>query len=486
MNCNIADIINAIKPVKLLGPAIGEVSGICIDSRKVQPDWLYAAMPGTTTDGHLYINTAIEKGARYILCTEVKEQNPEITYLVVQDVPQALGMACRVFYNHPTSQIRLVGTTGTNGKTTISTLLFDLFTNMGYKCGLISTVENRIGETVVPSTHTTPDCVGLNELLHQMLEEGCDYCFMECSSHAIHQQRIAGLEFAGGIFTNITHDHLDYHETFDNYRYAKKAFFDQLPATAFALTNKDDRNGMFMLQNTKASRYTYAMKNGADFTVKVMESDFAGMQLQIAGKDMWVGLVGEFNAYNIAAVYGAAFLLTEGDETLPVRLSSLARVNGRFEAIAGPDRKTAIVDYAHTPDALENVIRTINQIRGNSARLITVVGCGGDRDETKRPEMGAIAARLSDRAIFTSDNPRSENPDDIINQMEKGVEGQYYKKILKITDRREAIKAAALMAEAGDVILIAGKGHETYQEIKGVKHPFDDKRTIHELFTTLK
>lgn len=485
-SCPIQDIINQVKPSGIAGIATGEVAGLTLDSRKCEPGFLYAAMPGTNTDGHTFIDKAIANGARYIICNKVEEKHPEVTYLFTDDVPAALGKACKTFYNNPSSRLKLVGTTGTNGKTTVSTLLFELFTRMGHRCGLISTVENRIGDQTISSTHTTPDSVGLNSLLSKMVDSGCEYCFMECSSHAIHQQRISGLEFAGGVFTNITHDHLDYHGTFDNYRYAKKAFFDQLPAQAFALTNKDDKNGLFMLQNTPATRYSYAMKSSADFRVKVIESDFAGMQLQIDGKEIWVSLVGEFNAYNLAAVYGAAFLLTGESEDIAVQLSSLGRVNGRFEAISGPERRTAIVDYAHTPDALENVIKTINQIRGNHRRLITVVGCGGDRDQAKRPEMGAISARYSDRVILTSDNPRSEEPEAIISQMEQGIEGQYYKKMLKITDRAEAIKAAAMISEPGDVILIAGKGHETYQEIKGVKHPFDDKKTIQSIFQQLK
>jgi UDP-N-acetylmuramoyl-L-alanyl-D-glutamate--2,6-diaminopimelate ligase len=478
----ISHIITKLRPKNIIGSQEIDITGVCIDSRKANQGYLYAAMPGTHADGHDFIQKAIENGATVILASRIENPQQDITYLQVDDVAEAMGIACHLFYGEPTKTLKLVGTTGTNGKTTVSTLLFELFSAMGHRCGLVSTVENRIGGEVIPSTHTTPDTAGLNALLAKMVESGCEYCFMECSSHAIHQRRIAGLNFTGAVFTNLTHDHLDYHKTFDNYLKAKKQFFDDLPATAWALTNKDDRNGMIMLQNTKAARYTYAMKSGADFTVKILESDFQGMQLRLDGKDAWVNLVGAFNAYNLVAVYGAAFLLTSGEEDIILPLTKAGRVNGRFEAIHGPDRVTAIVDYAHTPDALENVIKTINEIRGNNAQLITVVGCGGNRDAAKRPEMGKIAAQLSSKVILTSDNPRDEDPEAIISQMEEGVEGQHYKKLLKITDRKEAIRAATMLAAAGDVILIAGKGHETYQEIKGVKHPFDDKAIIKSLF----
>jgi UDP-N-acetylmuramoyl-L-alanyl-D-glutamate--2,6-diaminopimelate ligase len=375
-----------------------------------------------------------------------------------------------------------VGTTGTNGKTSVSTLLFDLFTLRGNRCGLVSTVENRIQQTIIPSTHTTPNIAALHKLLAQMADAGCSYCFMEVSSHAIDQQRIAGVPFAAGVFTNITHDHLDYHKTFDNYIKAKKQFFDGLPSTAIAITNKDDKSGMVMLQNTKAMRYTYAMKQMADFTVKVIEHDFTGMQIHLNDTEFWSSLIGGFNAYNLCAVYATAFLLTDGDEELPIQMSALGKVNGRFEVIRGPQRITAIVDYAHTPDALKNVIQTINDIRKNSANLITVVGCGGNRDQTKRPEMARIAAEMSNRVIITSDNPRMEDPLEISNQMEAGVPPQHYKKILKISDRKEAIKTACMLANPGDIILVAGKGHETYQDIRGVKHPFDDKVVVSESF----
>ncbi len=482
MTVNLQHIINRLKPVTVIGQSDAAINGVCIDSRKAEKGFLYAAMPGTHADGHDFIDKAIDNGATAILAKSINNPKDGITYILVNDVAESMGIACHLFYGEPTKTLKLVGTTGTNGKTTVSTLLFELFTAMGHRCGLVSTVENRIGTEIIPSTHTTPDTAGLNALLAKMVEEGCEYCFMECSSHAIHQRRIAGLEFTGAVFTNLTHDHLDYHKTFDNYLKAKKQFFDELPSGAWALTNKDDRNGMIMLQNTKAARYTYAMKSGADFTVKILESDFQGMQLKLDGKEAWVNLVGAFNAYNLAAVYGAAFLLTAGEEDIMLPLTKAGRVNGRFEAINGPERVTAIVDYAHTPDALENVIKTINDIRGNHAQLITVVGCGGNRDAAKRPEMGKIAARLSSKVIFTSDNPRDEDPETIIQQMEEGVEGQYFKKLLKITDRKEAIRTAAMLAAPGDVILIAGKGHETYQEIKGVKHPFDDKAIVRSIF----
>jgi UDP-N-acetylmuramoyl-L-alanyl-D-glutamate--2,6-diaminopimelate ligase len=402
--------------------------------------------------------------------------------VLVSDVREALGGICRNFFDDPSRKLTLVGVTGTNGKTTVSSLLYQLFTGMGAKCGLISTVSYIIGTESFPSTHTTPDVVSLHALLARMVAEGCSYCFMEVSSHAADQRRIAGLHFAGGIFTNITHDHLDYHGTFANYLKAKQSFFDHLDRDAFAITNRDDRNGQVMIQNTKASRYTYGMHGNADFNGKILERDFSGMLMQINGQEAWFSLIGAFNAYNLMAVYAAAFLLTEGNETLTVALSKVGRVHGRFEPVSGPNRITAIIDYAHTPDALQNVLETINQIRSRNEQLITVMGCGGNRDRAKRPEMGRIAGRLSDRVILTSDNPRMEDPAAIIEEIKAGVEPQDYKKILSITDRKEAIKTALALAGKGDVILIAGKGHETYQEIQGVKHPFDDRQIITELF----
>jgi UDP-N-acetylmuramoyl-L-alanyl-D-glutamate--2,6-diaminopimelate ligase len=479
-------VIQNLKHFQFTGNEKAVVAGITIDSRNVASNFMYAAIKGTQVDGHDFIEKAIELGATVILHESEVANVSGISYIQVSDVTEALGEIALQFYDEAADQLVIVGTTGTNGKTTVSTLLFELFTKLGYVCGLVSTVENRIGNKIIPSTHTTPNVIALHALFAQMVEEGCTHCFMEVSSHAIDQNRIAGIKFAGGIFTNITHDHLDYHKTFENYIKAKKRFFDQLPAESFAITNKDDKNGMVMLQNCKATKYSYGLRGTADFKVRVLESDFNGMLLQINGKDIWTSLVGDFNAYNFLAVYGAAFLITEGIEEIEVPLSALGRVNGRFEAIAGTDSKTAIIDYAHTPDALENVIKTINNIRQNGVKLITVVGCGGNRDAEKRPEMGGIAARLSDKAIFTSDNPRNEDPNTIINQMEAGVEVHLLKKILKITDRKEALKTAILLSDPGDVILVAGKGHETYQEIQGVKHPFDDKKIMAELFNQLK
>ena len=479
-------LIPNLTNAKIVGNNETKVSALTIDSRTVVADSLYAALIGTQADGHDFVAKAIELGAKTILHQSPLDYVEGISYVQVADVQKALGQIALHFYDEAADQLIIVGTTGTNGKTTVSTLLFELFTKLGYTCGLVSTVENRIGNTTVPSTHTTPNVIALHELFGKMVDAGCTHCFMEVSSHAIDQNRIAGVKFAGGIFTNITHDHLDYHKTFDNYLKAKKRFFDQLPEDAFAITNKDDKNGSVMLQNCKGTKYTYGLRGNADFKVKVLESDFNGMLLQINGKDIWTSLVGDFNAYNFLAVYGAAFLITDGLEEIEIPLSSLGLVNGRFEAIAGSDNKTAIVDYAHTPDALENVIKTINNIRQNGVKLITVVGCGGNRDAEKRPEMARIAAQLSDKVIFTSDNPRNEDPNEIIQQMEAGVEAHLLKKTIKITDRQDALKTAILLSEPGDVILVAGKGHETYQEIKGVKHPFDDKKIMSDLFNQLK
>jgi UDP-N-acetylmuramoyl-L-alanyl-D-glutamate--2,6-diaminopimelate ligase len=480
-------LIANLDAAEVFGSTDIEISGLQIDSRAVGQGSLYAAMKGTTVDGHSFIDACIEAGATAILCEDLPTSRREnIAYIQVKNTAKALGEICLNFYDRKAENITIVGTTGTNGKTSVSTLLFDLFTLRGELCGLISTVENRIGTQIIPSTHTTPNIVALHGLLAQMADAGCTYCFMEVSSHAVDQRRIAGVPFAAGVFTNITHDHLDYHKTFDNYIKAKKQFFDELPATAVAVTNKDDRNGMVMLQNTKAMRYTYAMKQPADFTVRVSENDFTGMQLQLNQTEFWTPLIGGFNAYNLCAVYATAFLLTEGDTELPIQMSALGKVNGRFEVLRGPNRITAIVDYAHTPDALKNVLQTINDIRKNSVNLITVVGCGGNRDQTKRPEMAKIAAEMSNRAVFTSDNPRFEDPQEILNQMEAGVDPQHYKRMIKITDRKEAIKTAVLMASPGDIILVAGKGHETYQDIQGVKHPFDDKIILSETFKLIE
>ncbi len=488
MNRQLSSLLESISSTQCLGADVHSqsIQDITIDSRKASTGVLFAALQGTQVDGHDFIPKAIEQGCTAILCsTSPKEINPKCCYILCADVRETLGKICKEFHNNVIDDLIIVGTTGTNGKTSVSTLLFDYFTQQGYQCGLVSTVEYRIGKTVLPSTHTTPDIVGLHQLMAEMAKAGCTHCFMEVSSHAAHQNRIASIPFTLGIFTNITRDHLDYHGTFDNYLKAKKSFFDNLPASAMAITNKDDKNGMVMIQNTKAIRYTYAMKQSADFTVRVLEHDFNGMQLQLNKQALWTPLIGEFNAYNLCAVFAAVFLLTQGDEEAAVKMSALGTVNGRFQVLQGPNRITAIIDYAHTPDALENVIGTINQIRKNSAQLITVVGCGGNRDQGKRPQMGKIAASLSSKVIFTSDNPRNESPESIIAQMQEGVEPQHFKRTLKITDRKEAIRTACMLAQPGDVILIAGKGHETYQEIQGVKHPFDDKQITQESFNLI-
>ena len=484
---SLKQLIATLDSAQVFGQVEVEVNGLQIDSRSVSSGNLYAAMKGTTVDGHTFIEGCLNAGASAILCEVLPASLRDgVAYVLVDHVAKALGEICLNFYDRKAENITIVGTTGTNGKTSVSTLLFDLFTLRGNLCGLISTVENRIGTDIIPSTHTTPNILALHGLLAQMADAGCSHCFMEVSSHAVDQRRIAGVPFAAGVFTNITHDHLDYHKTFDNYIKAKKQFFDELPADAFAVTNKDDRNGMVMLQNTKAMRYTYAMKQPADFTVRVSEHDFTGMQLQLNQTEFWTPLIGGFNAYNLCAVYATAFLLTEGDAELPIQMSALGKVNGRFEVLRGPNRITAIVDYAHTPDALKNVLQTINEIRKNSVNLITVVGCGGNRDQAKRPEMGKLASAMSNRAILTSDNPRLEDPQSILEQMEAGVEPQNYKRIVKIVDRKEAIKTAVLMAQSGDIILVAGKGHETYQDIQGVKHPFDDKIILSETFKLIE
>lgn len=466
----------------MLGDTSIAITSLCLDSRKAEKGSVFFAVKGSLTDGHKYIPAVIESGAAAIVCQELPANPSEnIVWIQVTDTLEVIGpMAC-TFYDNPSHEFKLVGVTGTNGKTTVASLLYQLYTRLGYKCGLVSTVQNIIGTTPIPATHTTPDAISLTALLRQMADEDCSFVFMECSSHAIHQNRIKGQKFAGGIFTNITHDHLDYHHTFDNYLKAKKKFFDELESDAFALTNKDDRNGQVMLQNTPASKYNYAMKGMADFHCRIIEHDFRGMLLEIDGQEAWYRLTGTFNAYNLLAVYAAAFLLGEEKEQIITALSTLPPVRGRFEYIQSDSGLIAIVDYAHTPDALKNVLETINQIRSKNEQLITIIGCGGDRDATKRPEMAEVAVELSDRAIFTSDNPRNEDPEAILEDMMKGVPGQHYKKVLKITDRKEAIKTAVALARKGDILLIAGKGHETYQEIKGVKHPFDDRAVFEEV-----
>ena len=453
------------------------------DSRKCTEGSVFFAVRGTQVDGHDYIAKAIENGAKAVVCEHLPETQAEgVRYHVVDNSAQALGLAASAYYGNPSEKLHLVGVTGTNGKTTIATLLYRLFTDAGYMCGLLSTIENIIGKKVVPSTHTTCDQPELNALLSQMVEAGCEYAFMEVSSHSIDQDRIAGLHFDGGIFTNLTQDHLDYHKTLANYRDAKKKFFDNLPATAFALTNLDDKNGMVMLQNTKAAKKTYSLQHDADFKGLVMESYFDGMELKINGKAVSTYLVGRFNAYNLLAIYGAATLLGMPEEEVLQEVSKLHSASGRFQMVNSKDGIVGIVDYAHTPDALENVLSTINEIRTHNETLITVAGAGGNRDSDKRPKMAAAAVKMSDRLIITSDNPRFEEPEEIIRQMKVGVPGECYNKVLCITDRREAIRTAVALAKKGDIILMAGKGHETYQDVKGVKHHFDDREELDNAF----
>jgi UDP-N-acetylmuramoyl-L-alanyl-D-glutamate--2,6-diaminopimelate ligase len=459
------------------------LTGIHSDSRKIKDGYLFVAVPGTQSDGHSYIENAIENGAKTIVCQTLPATvHPGISYIRVKDSAEALGQLASLWNGEPSKHLQLIGVTGTNGKTTIATLLYVLFRKSGYKTGLLSTVCNYINEKTIPATHTTPDAIELNNLLAQMVAEGCDYAFMEVSSHAVVQKRIAGLRFKGGIFTNLTRDHLDYHETVEAYRDAKKGFFDQLPEDAFALTNKDDKNGMFMLQNTVAEKQTYSFTSFADFKGKILESHFDGTLMTINGTEVLTQFVGKFNAYNLLAVYGAAVLLKQNPDEAVVLLSTLQSVSGRFETLRSPDGYTAIVDYAHTPDALTNVLNAINEVLNGNGNVITVVGCGGNRDKGKRPIMAREAVRLSHRVILTSDNPRFEEPDDIIRDMAAGLDAAGKKKTICITDRKEAIRTACLLAQAGDVILIAGKGHEDYQEVKGVKRHFDDREVVRELF----
>lgn len=481
------DILYKTGIANVIGSTNVAVEKICFDSREVEKLSLFVAVSGTQVDGHQFIDLAIEKGAQAIVCQIMPEKLIDgVTYVEVEDSSRALGVIASNFYDNPSLEIELVGVTGTNGKTTTATLLHDLFTQLGLKSGLLSTVINKIGVKPIVSTHTTPDAIQLNALLRKMVEEDCKYCFMEVSSHAIHQNRIAGVEFKGAVFTNITHDHLDYHKTFSEYVKAKKMFFDGLNVAAFALVNKDDKNGLVMMQNTKAQQYTYALKSMADYTCKIMENDFSGMLLNIAGNEVWTKLIGGFNAYNMLAIYSVADLL--GIEKLEIltAISKLVSVDGRFQYIKSENEVAGIVDYAHTPDALKNVLKTINDIRTGNEQVITVVGCGGDRDKEKRPVMAGIACEMSDKVILTSDNPRSENPDEIIKDMRAGVEAIHFKKVLAISNREEAIKTACSLAETGDIILVAGKGHEKYQEINGVKIPFDDLQVLNQTFEILK
>jgi UDP-N-acetylmuramoyl-L-alanyl-D-glutamate--2,6-diaminopimelate ligase len=475
------DILYKAGLIEVVGSTNVAIMAISFDSRKIEKDSLFVAVKGTQSDGHEYINDTIAKGAIAVLCEELPENaNDKITYIKVKDTTIALGIVADNFYDNPSENIKLVGVTGTNGKTTTVTLLFNLFKKLGYKTGLISTVKNQINNDIIPSTHTTPDAIQLNALLRQMVDKGCTHCFMEVSSHAVVQNRIAGIHFAGSVFTNITHDHLDYHKTFDEYIKAKKRFFDLLGNDAFALTNKDDTNGEVMLQNTKAAKKTYSLRSMADYRCKVVENQFSGLLLNIDNQEVWSKLIGSFNAYNLLAVYATAVLLKEDKTNVLTTLSSLNSVEGRFQYVRTNDGIIGIIDYAHTPDALVNVLKTIADIRTGNEQVITVVGCGGDRDVAKRPIMAKIACDLSNKVILTSDNPRSEEPDVIIKEMQQGVDAVNRKKTISITDRSEAIKTACSYAKQGDIILVAGKGHEKYQEIKGVKHPFDDMQVLQE------
>ncbi|MFZ0283441.1 MAG: UDP-N-acetylmuramoyl-L-alanyl-D-glutamate--2,6-diaminopimelate ligase, partial [Bacteroidales bacterium] len=455
------------------------ITNIEFDSRRVTPGTLFVAVKGTKSDGHDYINSAITSGASAVICESLPEnRDPKICWIKTSDPAKALGIVSSAFFGDPSASLKLVGVTGTNGKTTIATLLYRMFTALGYKCGLFSTVCNYIIDRELPATHTTPDPVQLNRLLSDMAEAGCDYAFMEVSSHSADQQRIAGLKFAGGIFTNLTHDHLDYHKTFKNYLKAKKSFFDSLPPDSFALVNTDDKNGRVMLQNCNARKYTFSVKGMADFRCRIIDQDFNGMGLRIGEEEVWTRFIGEFNASNLLAVFAASDLLGAGRKEILTVLSDLRSVPGRLESVETPSGIAGIVDYAHTPDALVNVIETINKIREDGKQLITVVGAGGDRDRTKRPKMAAICALGSTKVILTSDNPRTEDPEKILDEMEAGITPDVKKKVLRISDRREAIRTAAMLAVEGDIILVAGKGHETYQEINGVKHHFDDREEL--------
>ncbi|MDX5339585.1 MAG: UDP-N-acetylmuramoyl-L-alanyl-D-glutamate--2,6-diaminopimelate ligase [Cyclobacteriaceae bacterium] len=479
------DILYKVSLTSTIGDMEREVKSIVFDSRKVQEGDAFVAVSGTQVDGHDFIATALEKGAKVIVCERIPEAiQSNITYVQAQSTAKALGIMASNFYGNPSEKLKVVAVTGTNGKTTTVTLLHQLFVAMGYSTGLLSTVENKINEEIIPATHTTPDAVSVQALLRKMLDAGCTHCFMEASSHAIVQERIAGLKLSGAVFTNITHDHLDYHGTFDEYIKAKKKMFDELPKDAFALVNADDKRGMVMLQNCKASHHTFALKSDADFKAKILSNTLEGLELDISGRLTWFRLIGAFNAYNLLGVLGTAVLLGEDEEEVLRELSGIRGAKGRFDRIS-IGGITAIVDYAHTPDALENVLKTINGVRNGNEQLITVVGCGGNRDKTKRPTMAKIAVTESDKAIFTSDNPRFEEPMDILKDMQAGIGPSELRKTLTIEDRREAIRTAAMLSKKGDIILIAGKGHEDYQEIKGVKHHFDDAEVVTEILTQL-
>jgi UDP-N-acetylmuramoyl-L-alanyl-D-glutamate--2,6-diaminopimelate ligase len=476
-------LLQAIRIKESLGDLQVPVSAIEIDSRKVSAGAVFVAIRGVQSDGHLFINRAINAGAVAVVCdTMPNEKAAGVVYVQVNDTQEAAALMATTFFDHPSAKLKLVGVTGTNGKTTIATVLFKLFRQLGYRCGLISTVQNQIDDLVIPATHTTPDAISLNALLNQMQQEGCTHVFMECSSHAIHQHRITGLTFAGALFSNITHDHLDYHKTFDEYIRVKKSFFDGLPATAFAISNADDKRGEVMLQNTVAKKYFYSLKTMAAFKGKILENALAGLVMTVNDKEVHFRLIGEFNAYNLLAVYGAAICLGENSDEVLTALSMLSGAEGRFDYIISKNGVIGIVDYAHTPDALENVLTTIKKLRKGHEQVITVVGCGGDRDKTKRPVMAQAACDLSDRVILTSDNPRTEDPEQILRDMEAGLSSAAKRKYITITDRKEAIAQAVAFAKPEDVVLVAGKGHEKYQDINGVKHPFDDKLVLQEAF----
>ncbi len=479
-------LLQSISVKKSVGSLSIAVSTIEIDSRKVTPGAVFIAIKGELSDGHLFINKAIELGAVAIVCEIMPvEINPKVAYVLVSNSQEAAALMGVAFYNDPSSKLKLVGVTGTNGKTTIATVLFKLFRKLGYSCGLISTVQNQINDTIIPATHTTPDAISLNALLQKMLEDGCSHVFMECSSHAIHQHRITGLTFTGALFSNITHDHLDYHKTFDEYIRVKKSFFDQLPATAFAISNADDKRGDIMLQNTIAKKYFYSLKTLASFKGKILENALTGLVMTVNDQEVHFRLIGEFNAYNLLAVYGAAICLGENKDEVLTVLSVLSGAEGRFDYTISKNGVIGIVDYAHTPDALENVLATIKKLRKGHEQIITVVGCGGDRDKSKRPIMAQAACDLSDRVILTSDNPRTEDPHQILNDMETGLSSAAKRKYVTIVDRKEAILSAVDLAKAEDIVLVAGKGHEKYQDINGVKFPFDDKLILEEAFNKL-
>ncbi|MCK8491515.1 UDP-N-acetylmuramoyl-L-alanyl-D-glutamate--2,6-diaminopimelate ligase [Spirosoma sp. RP8] len=483
------DLFYKVSLLATSGSMETEITGITMDSRKVGPGSLFVAVRGTVTDGHNFIATAVRQGAAAILCEELPEDiNPQVAYVKVLDSARSMGLVAANFYDQPSRKLKLVGVTGTNGKTSVATLLFRLFRGLGYRCGLLSTVQNQIDDQIIPATHTTPDVITINQLLTQMLANGCTHVFMEVSSHSVVQERIAGLTFAGGIFTNITHDHLDFHGTFDNYIRAKKGFFDQLPTTAFALTNVDDKRGLVMLQNTAAQKETYSLQTLASFKGKILADSLFGLNMLVNDKEVWFKLIGRFNAYNLLSVYGAAILLGEDADEVLTLLSGITPPPGRFEQVISDDKIVGIVDYAHTPDALQNVLETINGLRqaneqGYLPQVITVVGCGGNRDAAKRPVMADIACRFSNRVILTSDNPRNEDPMAILEQMQAGVSPVDVKKTVTIEDRHEAIRRAVSLAGPHDIILVAGKGHETYQEIKGVKYDFDDRAVLRETFS---